>query len=264
MARKILWAAVALATLPASARAQEAELRPPDPAAVEAALADIRRADDLKAPYSKASGVLTQRVGARARAELDAFAEQLVEIVLADGVVIPMTSRAHAAYHALVMSGTADGSREIVYEGAFDAVHRIWDARVRTVPAEERLASHLLHGTLEDLYRIEPEGRGRELMHAQIAAADAEIPRLPAVKDKRSPLDTSSFVNSPWCLLVRFVYGYHRDRYEDSYRELELSVEDEEAHEWAMRRLEGELPGTSMPLTEICGVTAQGGIRIVS
>ena len=140
-------------------------------------------------------------------------------------------------------------------------MHRIWEARVRAVPVAERDSSGLLLRTLTDLYKLEPEGRGREMVHAYIAAA--EVPRL-------SPTDDNlHHVHAPWCSRVKIVYRYHWGRYHslkalEFYPESPPEVSDEEAHSWTIRRIESELPGAMKPLTEVCSIAPGGGIPVRS
>ena len=233
MTRRTFCVAAVLSTVPASAVAQEAERLPPDPATAAAALADIRRVDGPD--RRKAEHVLTQRFEARSRAELDAFADQLVEIALADGFRT-LTRRSSAALSALLRSSGADERyNEVAYEGVFDALLRVWEAEARTAPAGERWDRLT---ALVGLYSLEPEGRGRDLLYAEIAAA--EMPRQ------------GSFASdTPWCRLATTVYFHHGHLAPENFSR-------EARHEWALRGIEQELPGSSEPFARFCGITAHG------
>lgn len=150
-----------------------------------------------------AVSVLTRRFDDWPRAELDALADELVRIVIAelppDGRS-PTMGRGEAAeaLSALYMSGLSQyehpfGELGVPYEGAFDALLRIWEASHGDAPVGRRWDPV---GALSGLYGLEPEGRGRELLHAEVAAAEV-------------PTSVGNRQHTPWCAVVRPMYYRH-------------------------------------------------------
>lgn len=147
--------------------------------------------------------VLTRRFDDWPRAELDALADELVRIVIAevppDGRQLPeWGGDARQARRALYGSGRQRyehpfGELGVPYEGAFDALLRIWEASYGNAPVGRRWDPM---GALRNLYLLEPEGRGRELLHAEVAAA--EVPTSVGTKQY-----------TPWCDVVRPMYSRH-------------------------------------------------------
>ena len=249
---------------PGVATGQEAERLPANPATAASVLAAIRApyAYDSSLGYEqrpsvRAARLLKQRYEARSRAELDAFADALVRIVL-DGRVegYSLSLAGHDARSALSLSAHPGEKGEIPYEGAVDALYRIWETEARTASPGERWD---YYGALGALYRIEPQGRGRDLLYAEIAAA-----AVPTWGDERpwkpgdtpeSPVLTGS---TPWCGLVRKVWRFWDIRaHHDPLAPAAVREGDPDATDaWALRRVEAELPGTSKTLKEICGTNS--------
>ena len=258
MTGRIVCLVALLASLPAGGVAQEAERRPADPATITAALADIRSADreaDGIGYWPSAEGafqVLTQRFELRSPAELDAFADELVRIagreLAAAGTPLPRRLPASLAVVIALEAAWKGDGHGVAYEGALDALLRIWESEARTAPPGERWDRTYSLGALYDL---DPDGRGRDLLHAEIAAA--EIP---------APVHNYSM---PWCHLVRKVYDRHLGRSpEEMWDRAEADPENAAHHEaivaWTLRQVEEELPGVSKPYADICGA---GGRFIV-
>ena len=245
---------------PGVATGQEAERLPANPATAASVLAAIRApyAYDSSRGYEqlpkvRAAALLRQRYEARSRAELDAFADELVRIVLAGRVEGSALSRAGGdALSALALSSVVGEKGDIPYEGAWDALYRIWEAETRTAPPGERWD---YYGALRRLHRIEPRGRGRDLLYAEIAAA--EVPTwgtYPPWRPGDTPEEPVLSVSTPWCTLVRMVWQYWRIEANWDPRAPAAAREgDHDAMDaWALRRVEAELPGTSKTLKEIC------------
>ena len=166
------------------------------------AMRAFRRPDDPDGgdPSDPVVSVLTRRFDDWPRAELDALADELVRIVIAelppDGRRRPeWGGKAREAQSALYASGLPDLDREygIPYEGAFDALLRIWEASHGDAPAGRRWDPM---GALHSLYMLEPEGRGRELLYAEVAAAEV-------------PTSVGNRQHTPWCAVVRPMYWRH-------------------------------------------------------
>lgn len=243
---------------PGVASGQEAERLPANPATAASVLADLRApyAPDLdyeQLPQVRAARLLKQRYEARSRAELDAFADELVRIVLegrVEGYSLSMAG--DAARNVLAASAIQGEKGETPYEGAADALHRIWEVEARTAPPGERWD---YYGALRALYRTEPQGRGRDLLYAEIAAAE-----VPTWSDARpwKPGDTPDEPvlrgSTPWCTLVKAVWRHWTldPQAPAAVREGDPGAMDA----WGLRRVEAELPGTSKTLKEICGTTS--------
>lgn len=263
MTGKRLWVALIPIACASAATGQEAERLPANPATAASVLADIR------APYAHANvgyeqrpevraiRLLRQRYEARSRGELDAFADELVRIVL-DGKVegYQLSWAGDDARNALAASANQGEKGEIPYEGAWDALYRIWEVETRTWPPGERWD---YYGALRNLYSIEPRGRGRDLLFAEIEAA-----AVPTWSDARpwkpgdTPEEPVRAGSTPWCPLVRMVWSYWGIRaYQDpSAPEAAREGDPDAVDAWGLRRVEAELPGTSKTLKEICGTNS--------
>jgi hypothetical protein len=188
--------------------------------------------------------VLTRRFDDWPRAELDALADELVRIVLAEvppggrSPSSPIWGEAAEAESALYASGRRRyehpfGELGVPYEGAFDALLRIWEASYGDAPVGRRWDPM---GALESLYFLEPEGRGRELLHAEVAAA--EVPTV----------GTEQY--TPWCDMVRPMYSRHNPP-EHVRRQGKRAVVG-----YRLRLLDEELrglPGNAEVFKKICG-----------
>ena len=261
MIGKRLCLALITVAWPGTATGQEAERLPANPATASSVLAAMRAPyasglDYERRPEVRAVRLLRQRYEARSRAELDAFADELVRIVFegrVEGRQLSMAGR-HAR-NALRASANQGEKGEIPYEGAWDALYRIWEAEARTAPPGERWD---YYGALGALYRIEPRGRGRDLLYAEIAAA-----AVPTWSDARpwKPGDTPEKPvlpgSTPWCRLVRTVWFYWKHGWGDSRAPEAVREGDPDAMDaWGLRRVEAEVPGTSKTLKEICGTNS--------
>jgi hypothetical protein len=220
---------------------------PPTP---EAALRALRiPREDLPqgaGPSTAAYAVLTQRFETRSRAELDAFAETLVRIALSEREAVAREAKA-----ALMSSKTDHG---VPYEGAFDAMRRLYEASLADVPPRGdgffpvRAYFDPLRALL-NLYTMEPEGRGRDLLYNVIA--DMEPP----------PPDTRDGTPRrwPWCAAVRYIFRHHwfKANSEDG-----VGRTREESIAWALRRTDEALrglPGDAALFDKVCGA---GVIRV--
>ena len=167
----------------------------------EAALRELRRlpVPGEFYPSDPARAVLTQRFDALSRGELDAFADEMVRIVLSEwtpGVrFIRKSKTAQGAMSVLRLS--VKPSHGVHYEGAFDAMRRIWEVSSADAPPGQRWDPM---GALHSLYGMEPEGRGRDLLYAEIAAAQ------PPPRTGGDPGDPK---RTPWCRLVNHVFMRH-------------------------------------------------------
>ena len=171
----------------------------------ESALRAMRRTGEPRRLHHRwpVVSVLTRRFDDWPQAELDALADELVRIVIAevppDGHQLPARGGdARQAESALYASGLPTyehpyGELGIPYEGAFDALLRIWEASYGDAPVGRRWDPM---GALASLYLLEPEGRGRELLHAEVAAA--EVPQSVGTRQ-----------HTPWCNVVRPMYSRH-------------------------------------------------------
>ncbi len=261
MIGKRLYPVLVLIACPGAASGQEAERLPANPATAASVLAAMRAPyasglDYERRPNVRAVRLLRQRYEARSRAELDAFADELVRIVFegrVEGRQLSMAGR-HAR-NALRASANQGEKGEIPYEGAWDALYRIWEAEARTAPPGERWD---YYGALGALYSIEPRGRGRDLLYAEIAAA-----KVPTWSDARpwKPGDTPEEPvlrgSTPWCGLVLLVWSYWKHGWGDLRAPDAVREGDPDAMDaWGLRRVEAELPGTSKTLKEICGTNS--------
>ena len=202
-----------------------------------------------------AKSVLTQRYEARSRAELDAFAETLVELALAVG------SHDHEVDSriggALVGSSRLGDEEGVPYEGAFDAARRIYEGRVASVPPEERgdPFRHIQGAAgwgsrnravmaLATVYWIDPEGRGGEYLRRVIAAA--ALPYRETIQPERST----------WCAAVGFIFDMHGviSLPGEELTRAELIARGLRHVEEALR----DLPGDAALFERACGV---GGVR---
>ena len=254
--KRLVFALILIAD-PGVATGQEAERLPANPATAASVLAALRApyAPDLdyeQLPQVRAIRLLRQRDEARSQAELDAFADELVRIVL-DGRVegYSLSMAGDAARNVLAASAIQGEKGETPYEGAADALHRIWEVEARTAPLGERWD---YYGALRALYRTEPQGRGRDLLYAEIAAA-----AVPTWSDARpwKPGDTPEEPvlrgSTPWCTLVKAVWRHWTL---DPSAPEAVRDDPDAIDAWALRRVEAELPGTSKTLKEICGTTS--------
>ena len=171
----------------------------------ESALRALRRAGEPRRFNHREPvvSVLTRRFDDWPQAELDALADELVRIVITevppDGRRLPAWGGgAREAGSALYASGLPRyehpyGDLGVPYEGAFDALLQIWEASYGDAPVGRRWDPM---GALRRLYLLEPEGRGRELLHAEVAAA--EVPQSVGTRQY-----------TPWCNVVRPMYSRH-------------------------------------------------------
>lgn len=161
----------------------------------------LRELHSEERDYLPAAAVLTQLFEPSSRAELDAFAETLVELALSDD-----RDLGRRAVSALQMS--AKGEEGIPYEGAFGALRRVYETRVRVVPAQGRGDPfHYIEGTsgldaglaamdaLHALYLAEPDGRGRDYL-------------LMAIESLDPPTEAGA---TTWCQANEMIFFWHKD-----------------------------------------------------
>ena len=160
------------------------------PPTVDDALREIRQPWEpgRRLPTRLAYVILKQEREPRSPAELDAFAEQLVDLAVAEG--------GDVARAALAVFGSS------VHEGAFERVLRYHGATASRTPPGKPLS------TFFDLYRLEPQGRGRDIL--LVAIAEAEMPepyrhwgRLAPGEEPPPARPHPSL--SPWCAYVGFL-----------------------------------------------------------
>ena len=212
---------------------------PPTP---EAALRALRiPREDLPqgaGPSTAARAVLTQRFETRSRAELDAFAETLIRIALSEQEAV-----AREAKSALRSSNPEHG---VPYEGAFDAMRRLYEASLADVPPRGAgvFRVHAYFDPLRallNLYDMEPEGRGRDLLYEVIA--DMEPP----------PPDARDGHRWPWCAAVRYIFRHH---WFNANSEGGVRRTREQAIALALRRTDEALrglPGDAALFDKVCG-----------
>ena len=138
----------------------------------------LRELRSEEGDYLPAAAVLTQLFERRPRPELDDFAETLVELALSDDRDLGL--------HALAaLQRSARGEEGIPYDGAFNALRRVYETRVRDVPANGqgdpfrylestsgRDAGFAAMFALRSLYVAEPDGRGGDYLLDVIESLD--------------------------------------------------------------------------------------------
>lgn len=207
-------------------------------------------------PSYAARAVLTQRFETRSRAELDAFAETLVQIALTE----PAERTGDVGWQAKSALRSSKPDHGVPYEGAFDAMRRLYEASLADVPPRgDGLFSAHAHfdplRALHSLYDMEPEGRGRDILHDVIA--DMEPP----------PPDTIDGFRRrwPWCAAVRYIFRHHWFSLDATYEGGILGgvpKTREESITWALRRTDEALrglPGDAALFDKVCGA---GVIRV--
>ena len=176
-----------------------------------------------------AIAVLRQRFQSYPPADLDAFANALVEILLAD-TEYPSEENDLQREAFVVLAGAFDEREDgTPYEAAFDALVRVYETRAARLLAEggtdpfleahrrhPRHVGAMLGMDLSRVYRADPEGRGRDYLRTVFAASEppprcqmaGDIPPNPA--GSQPPLQKVENLcpnHSLWCEAARpFVY----------------------------------------------------------
>ena len=152
------------------------------------------------------AAVLTQLFEPRSLGELDAFAETIVGLALSD-------DRRLERRAVSVLQRSANAEEGIPYHGAFNALRRVYETRVRDVPANGQgdpfryleSTSGLDAGlaainALYALYQAEPDGRGGDYLLEVIESLDP-------------PAEAGA---STWCQANEMIFFRHRDRLKET------------------------------------------------
>ncbi len=203
--------------------------RVPSPAEALAAMRGESNLMGAQSNIAPAIAVLRQRLQSYPRADLDTFANALVEILLAD-TEYPSRENDLQGDAFVVLAGALDEREDgTPYEAAFDALVRVYETRAARVLAEGgtdpfleahrrqlRRVGAMLGMALSRVYRADPEGRGRDYLRTVFAASEppprcqmaGDIPPNPA--GSQPPLQKVENLcpnHSLWCEAARpFVY----------------------------------------------------------
>ena len=193
---------------------EDGEWVPPTPeAAIRLFLDGGADLMDLIQRQAAAKAVLTERFETRTRRELDAFVAELVRIALSDSEPVDIIWDVET-----ILASVGHPRHESPYEGGFDQLRRIHEARVDRVPVEARndpfqffhdlhrasewslaergRASRLMRGTLLSLYQVEPEGRGLDYLLRIIGGAP------PPTEETWEPRETT------WCEVQDYLFWH--------------------------------------------------------
>ena len=163
--------------------------RAPTPAEALLALRGGSNNLGVQPRYDPVSSVLRQVHGARSAAELAAVTDALVDILLADTEFLSDEDHARRAAYVALAGAARERGEGTPYPAAFDALVRVYETRAARALADggddpflevhrrgTRIAAEGLGMALLDIFRADPEGRGRDYLLDLFAASEPPPP----------------------------------------------------------------------------------------